>query len=61
MNPTPDDADRAQLDELREEIDALKKIPEEELISPSPTKGHEGELEPKPTDAPGTEDWGETR
>lgn len=57
MTSTPDDADRAELHELREEIDALQKIPTEELVNPSPIKGHEGELEARPTDAPGTEDW----
>jgi len=58
MNDFPDDADRAKLDALREEIDSLKKIPEEELVNPSPTKGHEGELEPRPNEAPGSEEFG---
>lgn len=57
MTSTPDEDDRAALDELRDEIDALKKIPEEELVNPSPAKLNEDAPEPVPTDAPGSEDW----
>ncbi|MCR2812112.1 hypothetical protein NQ166_06305 [Microbacterium sp. zg.Y1090] len=58
MNTTPGDADRAELDALREEIDELKAIPEEELVNPSPTKGHEDELDAEPNEAPGSEEFG---
>ncbi len=56
MTSTPDEDDRAALDDLREEIDALKQIPEEELVNPSPAKLNEAAPEPVPTDAPGSED-----
>ncbi|MCR2784423.1 MULTISPECIES: hypothetical protein [unclassified Microbacterium] len=56
MTSTPDEADRSALEELRAEIDALKQIPEEELVSPSPAKLNEDAPEPTPTDAPGSQD-----
>ncbi|MBD7956807.1 hypothetical protein H9651_04095 [Microbacterium sp. Sa4CUA7] len=59
MTSTPDD-DRAALDDLRAEIDALQKIPEEELVNPSPSQLDEDAPEPTPTDAPGSEDWNDT-
>lgn len=50
--PTPDGSD---LDALRAEIDELKAVPAEELISPVPSFGDE--LDPEPTDAIGSEKW----
>lgn len=52
MTSTPDgpDHDGSDLAALREEIDELKAIPEEELIEPLPTSIEEREPEPEPTD-----------
>jgi hypothetical protein len=55
-NPTPDGSD---LDALREEIDELKAIPEDELVSPTPKTVEEEEPIPHPTDAIGGEEWDE--
>lgn len=57
MTSTPENAnlDGSDLDALREDIDALKAIPTEELLSPVPTL--ENELDAEPTDAIGSEDW----
>ena len=55
MTSTPDAAahDGADLAELREEIDELKAIPEEELVNPLPHAIEESEPTPTPTDAIG--------
>lgn len=45
------------LDALREEIDALKSVPEEQLISPEPASLLEREPTPHPTNAIGSEQW----
>lgn len=58
MTGTGDIPDGEDLDALREEIDELKKIPEEELISPLPADLAREEPTPGPTDAIGSEDWG---
>jgi hypothetical protein len=49
--------DGSDLAALRKEIDELKAIPEEELISPVPTGVEEEEPAPRPTDGIGTEKW----
>ncbi|MET0297575.1 MAG: hypothetical protein ABW024_09250 [Microbacterium sp.] len=61
MTSTPEtpNLDGSDLAELREEIDALKAIPEEELLNPLPTAVEERELVPEPTDAIGSEKWDE--
>lgn len=52
--------DGQDLEELRETIDELKAIPEDELVSPVPSKLlQEEELTPEPTDAIGSEEWQE--
>lgn len=53
-NPTHDGSDLAQ---LREEIDELKAIPDEELLNPLPAAVEEREATPRPTDAIGSEKW----
>ena len=59
MTSTPDahEHDGSDLAELREEIDALKAIPHEELMNPLPKNVEEREPIPAPTDAIGSEDW----
>lgn len=52
----PDSPDGTDLAELREEIDALKKIPAEELVNPTPTVVEENEPTPEPTDPIGSAD-----
>lgn len=62
MTSTPDAAagpDGEDLAALRTEIDDLRAIPEEELVSPAPSSIAERELTPAPTDAVGTEQWDE--
>ena len=61
MTSTPEtpDLDGSDLDALREEIDALKAIPEEELLNPLPTSVEEREPEAHATDAIGSEKWDE--
>lgn len=49
--------DGSDLAELREEIDALKAIPHEEIVNPLPKDVEEREPTPRPTDAIGTEEW----
>lgn len=48
---------QAELDELRAEIDALKSVPEEQLISPVPADLLDREPTPHPTNAIGSEKW----
>ncbi|MDZ8172111.1 hypothetical protein [Microbacterium xanthum] len=49
--------DGSDLAALREEIDELKKVPEEEMVNPTP-HGWEGrEPTPAPTDSIGSERW----
>jgi hypothetical protein len=59
MVSTPDNPahDGSDLEELRAEIDALKSIPEEELVNPLPASVEEREATPHPTDAIGSEKW----
>lgn len=59
MTSTPDgpEHDGSDLAELREEIDALKAIPHEELVNPLPKSVEEREPEAEPTDAIGSEKW----
>ena len=60
MTSTPDLPHGEDLAELREEIDELKAIPEDELVSPALGElvGDEGrELTAEPTDAIGSEKW----
>ena len=61
MTSTPEspDLDGSDLAELREQIDALKAIPEEELVNPLPTRVQEHEPVPTPSDAVGSEKWNE--
>lgn len=49
--------DGSDLAALREEIDELKAIPEEELLNPLPKNVEEREPAPHSTDAIGTEKW----
>jgi hypothetical protein len=49
--------DGSDLAELREEIDALKAIPHEEVVNPLPKIVEDREPEPEPTDAIGSEKW----
>ena len=59
MVSTPDNPqhDGSDLAALREEIDALKAIPQEELLNPLPSPVEENEPTPHSTDAIGTEKW----
>lgn len=57
MTSLPGAPDGADLAALRAEIDALKAIPEDELIDPAPGGLLAGALEAEPTDAMGTEKW----
>ncbi len=57
MSGTGDIPDGEDLEALREEIDELKKIPEEQLVSPLPADLLEEEPTPAPTDAIGSEEW----
>jgi hypothetical protein len=59
MASTPDTPkhDGSDLAELREEIDALQAIPEEELVNPLPSAIEEREPTPHSTDAIGSEKW----
>lgn len=59
MTATPDHPahDGSDLAELREEIDALKAIPHEEIVNPLPKDLEDREPVPGPTDAIGSEDW----
>jgi len=61
MTSTPEtpNVDGSDLAELREEIDELKAIPEEDLLTPVPREAEHRELEPEPTDAIGSEKWDE--
>ncbi len=58
MSSLPEKPHGPDLDALRREIDDLKRIPEENLIS-RPLLGDDTELlaSPAPTDALGTENW----
>lgn len=49
--------DGSDLAALREEIDELKAIPEEELLNPLPSQIEEREPTPHSTDAIGSEKW----
>ncbi|MHC2998480.1 hypothetical protein [Microbacterium sp. HJ5] len=59
MVSTPDNPqhDGSDLAALREEIDALKAIPEEELLNPLPPLVEQNEPTPHSTDAIGSEKW----
>lgn len=59
MTSTPDTPahDGADLAALREEIDELKAIPEEEMLNPLPSAIEEREPTPHSTDAIGSEKW----
>lgn len=59
MTSTPDSPahDGSDLAALREEIDELKAIPEEELLNPLPSAIEEREPTPHSTDAIGSEKW----
>lgn len=59
MTSTPDGPahDGSDLAALREEIDELKAIPEEDLVSPIPGGSHDDELDAEPTNAIGSEKW----
>ena len=59
MNSTPGAPghDGSDLAELREEIDALKAIPHEEIVNPLPKDLEDREPTPRPTDAIGSEKW----
>jgi hypothetical protein len=56
---TPDQParDGQDLAELRAEIDELKAIPEDQLVTPEPASLLNREPRPEPTDAIGSEDW----
>lgn len=58
MTSTPESPDQsgADLAALRAEIDELKAIPEDELVSPVPSLKVD-EPTPTPTDALGSEEW----
>ena len=58
---TPDtpEHDGADLEKIREEIDALKEQSTEQLITPEPRTLLENEPQPEPTDAIGSEKWNE--
>jgi hypothetical protein len=51
--------DGSDLAALREEIDALKAIPHEEVVNPTPKGIEDREPAPHATDAIGTEKWNE--
>lgn len=51
------DHDGTDLAALRAEIDELKAIPEDELLSPVPSIAEDDEPTPAPTDAIGSERW----
>ena len=55
--PGPPEHDGSDLAALRDEIDALKAIPHEEVVNPLPKDLEEREPAPRPTDAIGSEDW----
>ena len=55
--PEHPEHDGSDLAELREEIDALKAIPHEEVVNPLPKSIVEREPVPAPTDAIGSEKW----
>ncbi|GAA1849876.1 hypothetical protein ACFQZV_07395 [Microbacterium koreense] len=59
MTSTPEHPahDGSDLAELREEIDELKAIPEEEIVNPLPTSVEQNEPTPHATDAIGSEKW----
>ncbi|KRB39108.1 UNVERIFIED_CONTAM: hypothetical protein OHV15_00140 [Microbacterium sp. SLM126] len=59
MTSTPETPahDGSDLAALREEIDALQAIPEEELLNPLPRAVEEREPTPHSTDAIGSEKW----
>ena len=59
MTATPDQPahDGSDLEALREEIDRLKAIPEEELVNPTPAGLADREPTPHATDAIGSEKW----
>lgn len=61
MTSTPENPnlDGSDLAALREEIDELKAIPEEDLLNPLPRTVEENEPEPEPTNAIGSEKWDE--
>lgn len=61
MSSSPDTPahDGSDLAALREEIDQLKAIPEEELLNPLPSPVEEREPTPHSTDAIGSEKWDE--
>ncbi|WP_439592265.1 hypothetical protein [Microbacterium sp.] len=61
MTSTPENPahDGSDLAELREEIDELQAIPEDELLSPLPNAVEEHEPEATPSDAIGSEKWDE--
>jgi len=55
--PDAPNHDGSDLAALREEIDALQAIPEEELLNPLPAAVTEREPAPHSTDAIGSEKW----
>lgn len=57
--PGTPEHDGSDLAELREEIDALKAIPHEELMNPLPRSVEEREPVPHPTDGTGSAKRGE--
>ncbi|GAA1937328.1 hypothetical protein GCM10009775_31660 [Microbacterium aoyamense] len=59
MTSTPETPahDGSDLAELRDEIDELKAIPEDELLNPLPKIVEENEATAAPTDAIGSEKW----
>ncbi|MCT9820492.1 hypothetical protein N3K63_09385 [Microbacterium sp. W1N] len=59
--PLPATPTGPDLEELREEIDELKDQTTEELVSPTPVDLADREPQPEPTDAIGSEDWGDKR
>lgn len=56
LNEKPDGPD---LEQLREEIDELQGQSTEELVNPTPEVLKDREATPEPTDAIGSEDWGD--
>jgi hypothetical protein len=55
--PGSPEHDGSDLAELREEIDALKAIPHEEVVNPMPKGADDREPTPHATDAIGSEKW----